>query len=139
MLPLGAGQGNALIPNIAPTTAKTIKDSQGWVHNFFMGEDEKAQQIGMAVSELNAAKVERAHLEQKCKRVLAAYREAAKTDSRVRIAGGKVIFEGWSTAKPSDLMNESELASFFLELHEARLRVEKAAQVTQSLGITALQ
>ena len=104
-----------------------------------MSEDEKAQQIGMAVGELNAAKVECAHLEQKCKRILAAYREAANTDSRVRIDRGKVIFDGWSTAKPSDLMNESELASFFLELHEGRLRVRKATRVMQSLGITALQ
>jgi hypothetical protein len=104
-----------------------------------MSEDEKAQQIGIAATELHDAKVECAHLEQKCKRVLAAYREAANTNSRVRIDRGKVIFEGWSTARPGDLMNESELASFFLELHETRSRVKKAAQVMQSLGITALQ
>jgi hypothetical protein len=104
-----------------------------------MSDDEKAQQIGMAVGELNVAKVERANLEQKCKRVLDAYREAANTESRVRVDGVRVIFDGWSAARPCDLMNESELSSFFLELHEARSRVQKATQVMQSLGITALQ
>ena len=110
-----------------------------------MSEDEKAQQIGMAASELDDAKVEYAHLEFKLERTLSAYREAAKkldranTESGIRVADGKVIFEGWSTAKASDLMNEQELANFLLEHHRARIRVKKATQVTRSLGLTTIE
>jgi hypothetical protein len=110
-----------------------------------MGEDEKAQQIGMAATELDDAKVEYAHLEYKLERTLCAYREAAKkldkanTESRIRIADGKVIFDGWSKAKASDLMNEQELANFLLEHYRARIRVKKATQVTCSLGLTSIK
>jgi hypothetical protein len=77
--------------------------------------------------------------------VESAYREAAKrldkdnADSKIRVAEGKVIFDGWNTAKPSDLMNESELAGFLLELHHTQIRVKKATQVTRSLGLTSIK
>ena len=110
-----------------------------------MVENEKAQQIGMAVTELDNAKVEYAHLEYKLERTLCAYREAARkldkanTESRIRIADGKVTFEGWSGAKASDLMNKQELSNFLLEHTRARIRVKKATQVTRSLGLTTLK
>jgi len=110
-----------------------------------MSEEEKAQQIGVAVSELQVAKVERSHLEQKLERVLASYREAAKRLDKenygrgVEITDGKVTFGGWSSAKPNDLMNESELAQFLLEFQASQIRVKKAIKVTQSLGITSVK
>jgi hypothetical protein len=110
-----------------------------------MGEDEKAQQIGMAATELDDAKVEYAHLEFKLERTLSAYREAAKkldkgnTESRIRIAEGEVIFEGWGRVKASDLMNEQELANLLLEHYRARIRVKKATRVTRSLGLTTIK
>jgi hypothetical protein len=112
--------------------------------NLFMSEDEKKQQLGDAVADLNVAKVEYAHLERKLERILTAYRETAKkldktnTDSKIRFADGKVIFDGWSTARASELMNESELSAFLFEFHHARIRVKKATQVTRSLGLTSV-
>lgn len=110
-----------------------------------MSEDEKAKQKGMAATELDDAKVEYGHLEYKLERTLCAYREAARkldkanTESGIRIADGKVIFEGWSGAKASDLMNEQELANFLLQYTRARIRVKKATQVTRSLGLTTIK
>ncbi len=110
-----------------------------------MSEDEKVKQKGMAATELDDAKVEFGHLEYKLERTLRAYREAARkldktnTESRIRIADGKVVFEGWSGAKASDLMNEEELASFLMEYSDARIRVKKATQVTRSLGLTTIK
>jgi hypothetical protein len=112
--------------------------------NLPVSEDEQKQQLGDAIADLNAAKVEYAHLERKLERILTAYREAGKrldkanTESRIRIAEEKVIFDGWSGAKASDLMNEQELANFLLEHHHARIRVKKATQITRSLGLTSV-
>ena len=124
---------------------ETLRGSQILAHNLFMSEDEKAQQKGMAATELENAKVEYAHLEYKLERTLCAYREAAReldkanTEYRIRIADGKVIFDVWSGAKSSDLMNEEELASFLMEHSRARIRVKKATQVTRSLGLTTIK
>lgn len=108
-----------------------------------MSGDEKAKQIGNAVSECQTAKVEFAHIRQKLERVQAAYRDAGEKPNKadpdlfkMRLMSGKIRFGEGSIGSPSDLMNESELTAFLLEYDVARKRVKKAVEMLQRLGIT---
>ena len=111
-----------------------------------MSGDEKAKQIGNAVSECQTAKVELAHICQKLERVQAAYRDAGekpnKSDPdlfRMRLISGKIRFGEGSVGSPSDLMNESEFTGLLLEYDTARKRVKGAVETLHSLGITDLK
>lgn len=113
-----------------------------------MGEDEKAQQIGRAVSEYQTAKVDCAHIEQKVKRIFDTYQAAGDSmDSRkgsglgeARLENGKVKLAWWSPEKfsVSDLLNETDLAVVLAERDKARERLERAKKVMVSLGITGV-
>ena len=79
-----------------------------------MSEDEKNAQIGAAVTEYQAAKVEVAHIEAKVEKVFEAYRDAGRTMDRHQgaineptLVEGKVKF-GWYSTKvtASDILNE---------------------------------
>src|ERR1035441_3491777 len=107
-----------------------------------MSEDEKNAQIGAAVSEYQAAKVDLAHVEKKISNVFTAYRQAAATmDSshgtiaEPRLENGKVVF-GWNKEiVASDILNVRELAPLLEERDKARARLAKAQKGLADLGL----
>lgn len=111
-----------------------------------MSGDEKNAQIGAAVSEYQAAKVEVARVEQKVERVFKAYRDAGGTmdrnhgsTSEPTLENGKVKF-GWSNDKiaATDILNVGDLAVLIEERDKARKRLKEAKQLMNSLGVTGL-
>jgi hypothetical protein len=112
-----------------------------------MSGDEKNAQIGAAVSEYQAAKIEVAHIEQKLDRIFKAYRDAGGTMDRQRgttseptIENGKVKF-GWGYEKinPADILNVTDLAVVIEERDKARQRLRVAKDAMTRLGITGVE
>lgn len=117
-----------------------------------MSEDEKNAQIGVAVSEYQAAKAEVGQVEKKVENVFLAYRAAgALVDPHHGITphGGPTIEEGKEEKPPrvrfgyesvdaSLLLNEGDLIVLIRERDAARSRLAKAKQTMNTLGITGV-
>ena len=110
-----------------------------------MGDDEKVLQVGLAVSEYQAAKVNCAHIDKKIDRVFRAYRAAGETmdvhsrRAEPKLIDGKVKFDWCSyDVSTSDILNESDLAVLLAERDAARKRLEEAKNSMHSLGMTSV-
>jgi hypothetical protein len=110
-----------------------------------MSDLEKAQQIGEAVSEYQAAKVEAAHVEKKVEKVFHTYRQVGETMDTRRgttyeptIVNGKIQFGYSSFLNASDLLNGDDLMKVLEERDQARKRLSEATKAMHSLGITGL-
>lgn len=111
-----------------------------------MSGGEKATQIGAAVQELQDAKVEVAHIEQKVAALAAIYGECAtalKERPPFEILGiehGKLKFKrSFTPVDLSRLLDEAGLYALIEERSKARLRQEKAAAAVRALGITTVE
>jgi hypothetical protein len=111
-----------------------------------MSDDEKARQIGDAVTEYQSAKIDAAHVQNKVERVFQTYREIGETMNRrhgtttePRISDGKLIF-GYTASKlsASDLFNEADLLNLIQERDKARGRLADARKFLDDLGITGI-
>lgn len=111
-----------------------------------MGEEEKAAQIGAAVTEYQAAKVECAHVDKKIESVSATYREAGAAMDKNRGSGSEPTITdtgirfGYGNDRMDirNLLNGSELFDLLQERDKARARVDKAKKAMNDLGITAV-
>ena len=110
-----------------------------------MSDEEKAIQIGKAVTECQEAKINLAQIEHKVKQVAEAYKEAARSfeippsSGEPQVVNGRVEFLYLRDKGTADLlMNGAELAELLKERDSARSRVEAAANLLTSLGITTL-
>src|SRR5690242_3563697 len=113
-----------------------------------MSGDEKNAQIGAAVSEYQAAKVEVAHIEQKIARIFATYLSAGKSMDKQhgsiqepKLYDGKLVMGWWGHEKLStdDLLNAEALAGVIAERDKARQRLKAAKDKMENLGITGIQ
>ena len=109
--------------------------------------DDKNAQIGVAVSEYQAAKVDLAHIEQKIERVFLAYREAGSMMDRQKrsplqeptIVDGKISFGWYTTAvTAADILNEADLLVLVAERDKARQRLKVAKDRMNNLGIVGM-
>ncbi len=112
---------------------------------YAMSDEEKTIQIGKAVTECQEAKINLAEVEHRVKRVAEAYKEAARSfetpppSAEPQVVDGRVEFLYLRDKGIADfLMNGAELAELLKERDSARSRVEAAAHLLTSLGITTL-
>ncbi|MFZ0632432.1 MAG: hypothetical protein WA399_14165 [Acidobacteriaceae bacterium] len=112
-----------------------------------MSGDEKAAQIGHAVSEYQTAKVELAHIKKKIDDIFRAYRQIGETMASSRGSGneprfvnGKLQF-GWRPDMPESalLLNIAELSDVVRERDIVQTRFDAAQKALQDLGITGIQ
>jgi hypothetical protein len=110
-----------------------------------MSGEEKAAQVGTAVEEYQAAKVDLAHIERRAKEISEAfkrYAEALKEQGamfRLRVENGRIKHPYGGEPKANLLMNESELIVFLAEWDAAIERKEHAAREMKALGITSVE
>lgn len=113
-----------------------------------MTTDEKAQQIGLAVSEYQAAKTDLAHLEQKVSQVGEVYKQVGESlanrsgMSDYKIEGGsfQVLYGRTGKGPLTDLLlDEAHLVALIKERDEARTTVRKLREKLKSLGITSVE
>jgi hypothetical protein len=113
-----------------------------------MSGDEKAEQIGRAVTEYQTAKVELAHLEQKIRKIGEAYTEVGQALSErssmrdFKIEGGHFHFLYRRTENENlaaSLLNEQALVAVIIERDSARKRVSELRSRLNALGITNLE
>ena len=113
-----------------------------------MSDEEKALQMGLAAVADQAAKValDLAYIEEKLRRVAAAYAAAAGVLStrlgqfyEAQLVDGKLRFGlTGKTAEPADLLNEAGLNELLQERDKARLAVEETRNLLNSFGISCL-
>ena len=111
-----------------------------------MSNDEKNAQIGEAVSEYQAAKVDLAHIEEKIHRIFKAYREIGATMDKNRgttfeptLENGQIKF-GYHPGQvnPADILNVNDLAMVIAERDKARQRLASVRDTLNRLGITGI-
>ena len=109
-----------------------------------MSGEEKAAQVGEAVQNYQAAKVEHAHIQTKIKKVFTAYIEAGRsmderqgTTMEPKLVNGKLQL-GYGRENPADLMNEKELTALIEERDKARSALNQARETMNALGITGV-
>ena len=113
-----------------------------------MSGEEKAAQIGLAVTEYQTAKVELAHVQKKVSTVADAYSIAADSMKN----GGKSPMDRphieMNTVKfpysrnpncAPTLLNEAGVIALIRELESAEQRLKKADEEMKALGITNMQ
>ncbi len=110
-----------------------------------MNDEDKTIQIGKAVTECQEAKIRLAEIEHRVKQVIEAYKEAVRSfenppsSAEPQVVNGRVEFLYLRDKGIADaLMNGAELAKLLKERDSARTRVEAAAHLLTSLGITTL-
>lgn len=112
-----------------------------------MGSDEKAAQVGEAVTEYQAAKVACAHIDLKIRKVFDLYLSAGnsmdwksdKTFEPTITGDGKLKLGLFVHPGPyPELLNESELTVLVIERDAARSRLDQARKTMESLGITSV-
>jgi hypothetical protein len=111
-----------------------------------MGEDEKAAQVGHAVQEYQAAKIECAHIDQKINKVAESYRLVGNAigfsvaeNRQPQIVDGKLKFEFPGVADHQLLLpNEPELTQLLIEREQSRAIRDDAKRRLNDLGIVGL-
>jgi hypothetical protein len=111
-----------------------------------MSGEEKAAQIGIAVTEYQTAKVELAHLEKILETIFKTYLDLGScmdrsrgSVERPRIKDGKLSF-GWRAHDfdPTNLLNAEDLMKVLREQETAQARFDAAKKTLTDLGITGL-
>jgi hypothetical protein len=124
-----------------------INDGCSHVWEKKMGSDEKAAQVGEAVTEYQAAKVACAHIDLKIRKVFDLYLSAGnsmdwksdKTFEPTITGDGKLKLGLFVHPGPyPELLNESELTVLVIERDAARSRLDQARKTMESLGITSV-
>jgi hypothetical protein len=111
-----------------------------------MSGEEKAAQIGNAVSEYQTAKVELAHIEKRIETVFSTYLKAGASMDRSRGTPSPPRFKdeqliiGWygGDVHLNNLLNAEELAKIVRERDEAQARFIRAKKSMEALGITSV-
>jgi len=109
-----------------------------------MSGDEKAAQIGNAVSEYQTAKIELAHIEKKIETIFETYRTVGACMDKSRgtveppkIKEGKLDL-GWRSFDPGNLLNSADLIAVIKERDTAQARLDDARREMRDLGITGV-
>jgi tetrahydromethanopterin S-methyltransferase subunit G len=105
-----------------------------------MSEDEKAQQIGIALKQYSEAKIALAHLDTKLKSVSETYKQVGQAieqsvSVRLKVEHGRVQLTYSPQFDCADLLCEADLVKLLNEKSEAEKLVAQLNQQLTSFGI----